>query len=170
MSILRAFPFSPRRAGLFGWLLLVFIFQDPAKQDGQSDNGSVKPLGAGNAKARIPQTFSLEKTNAMFRALDANEDQWLSLREMRARMQTDRREYSVFDTDHDGRVSSDEFIAQIRKLVENGAVFPGLLNPAGATESRAESAPKTPAESRPASGPFRFEKLPAKDPAKSVGK
>lgn len=139
--------------------------QDPAPE-GSSAGANAAPTvkrlneATGNRQRRIVQTWSKELAADLFHSADKDASQWLSLRELRSALRMDRREYSVFDRNLDGMISLEEFETQLRKLIENGAVFPkaaGLRREAESRPANSGTAEIKPAASRPA-GVFRFGK------------
>ena len=100
---------------------------------------------------RLAQPYVRERVEAGFHGADHDENGWLSYRELRGAIGADRREFTVFDTDGDGRVDLAEFDRQVKRLLDNGAHLKlPESRPADGAESRAASGP---AGSRPASGP-----------------
>jgi EF hand domain-containing protein len=119
---------------------------------GQGPGGNT-PRGTA---ARIPQIYSPEKVHAAFQSFDRDGNGWLSFRELRAALGIDRREFLVFDANHDGAVAAVEFDAQVRKLMENGAVLrlPGRAASQPAPADTSASSRPTPSPAK--SGPFQF--------------
>ncbi|MBM3989699.1 MAG: hypothetical protein FJ298_01695 [Planctomycetes bacterium] len=60
----------------------------------------------------------------VFQGIDYDESGWLSYREMRDAIDVDRREFALYDRDHDGGVTSREFMVRYDELVERSGVFP----------------------------------------------
>ncbi|MBM3988314.1 MAG: hypothetical protein FJ294_10225 [Planctomycetes bacterium] len=60
----------------------------------------------------------------VFVGIDHDESGWLSYREMRDAIDVDRREFALYDRDHDGGVTSREFMLRYDELVERSGVFP----------------------------------------------
>lgn len=112
----------------------------PPKRTAIGDARTIQPI------QRLPQVFSKEKVQALFAAADQDGSDWLSLREIRATLELDRREYQVFDANGDGMVSYSEFEFRMRRLIENGLFL-------GPVASKPASAPAQPSESAPASKP-----------------
>jgi len=60
----------------------------------------------------------------VFLGIDYDESGWLSYREMRDAIDVDRPEFALYDRDHDGRVTSREFMLRYDEIVERSGMFP----------------------------------------------
>lgn len=60
----------------------------------------------------------------VFQGIDYDESGWLSYRELRDAIDADRTEFALYDRDHDGRVTSREFMLRYDEIVERSGVFP----------------------------------------------
>jgi hypothetical protein len=124
----------------------------PRQQAPDGRNRNAPPI-------RLPQKYSRAAVQEVFKSADRDGNDWLSLREMGAFFQTDRREFRVFDVNGDGKVDIDEFDTQAQRLIENGAILHVERTRLGAVTSKPASSPSDsgPTASGPtASGPFRF--------------
>jgi Ca2+-binding EF-hand superfamily protein len=59
----------------------------------------------------------------VFLGIDYDESGWLSYRELRDAIDCDRAEFELYDRDHDGRVSSREFMTRYDEVVARSGVF-----------------------------------------------
>jgi Ca2+-binding EF-hand superfamily protein len=59
----------------------------------------------------------------VFLGIDYDESGWLSYRELRDAIDCDRADFELYDRDHDGRVSSREFMARYDEVVARSGVF-----------------------------------------------
>ncbi|MBI3820947.1 MAG: EF-hand domain-containing protein [Planctomycetes bacterium] len=144
----------------------------PAQGDAQNSNSQptnnpapvrgVEVLTPGQRVTRVRDAYSQSQAEEFFKRADSDGNGWLSLRELRHVLQIDRREFTVYDRDADGRVDLGEFLIQFKKLIENGAGISQLPEsrpesaPADATSRSAAMRTAANAETRPASGPFRL--------------
>lgn len=59
----------------------------------------------------------------IFLGIDYDESGWLSYREMRDALDADRPEFALYDRDHDGRVTSREFMLRYDEVVARSGMF-----------------------------------------------
>ena len=59
----------------------------------------------------------------IFLGIDYDESGWLSYREMRDALDADRTEFALYDRDHDGRVTSREFMLRYDEVVARSGMF-----------------------------------------------
>lgn len=89
-----------------------------------------------------PQWRELERP--IFLAVDADRSGWLSYRELQDAFDCDRMEFTQYDRDHDGRVTSREFMGRYDELVQRTGTF---LTPRQRITTQAP-APRTPDQLR----------------------
>ena len=78
----------------------------------------------GAALALTSQEEPSTQVRGYFRLCDEDRNGWVSFREARSSLEVDRREYAIYDSDHDGRVTLAEFQARYQDIVDRGGVFP----------------------------------------------
>jgi Ca2+-binding EF-hand superfamily protein len=88
--------------------------------------------GAEFATDEVPEAFAdlqpgserwFELERPIFEACDRDGNGWLSYREVRDALETDRTEFALYDRDRDGRIGSREFIVRYEQLVTEGGAF-----------------------------------------------
>lgn len=79
-----------------------------------ADEGAEPEADAVLAPERKPDP----RESDYFETCDHDANGWLSYREMRISLGSDRAEYQLYDTDRDGRVRPDEFVARFRLIIQ----------------------------------------------------
>lgn len=140
---------SPLAAGEKKFLDLVaqidkVLAEDDRRRAGLTE-GSDAPLAVApppGVEPGSPQWRELERP--IFLGVDADRSGWLSFRELRDAFDCDRLEFTQYDRDHDGRVTSREFMTRYDELVQRTGTF---LTPRQRLATEAV-APRTPEQLR----------------------